>query len=104
MKCFNKVTFSKLIFSFKVLMYCGRENVACFLCLLVILKCTLNSCNGLTLLERKISTSTFALETKIIFNLLSLTAEIKDDHFYLHTLILTLDWTFRARWNLVLLK
>ena len=24
MKCFNKVIFSKLIFSFKVLMYCGR--------------------------------------------------------------------------------
>ena len=24
MKCFNKVNFSKLIFSFKVLMYCGR--------------------------------------------------------------------------------
>ena len=30
MKCFNKVIFSKLIFSFKVLMYCSRENVACF--------------------------------------------------------------------------
>ena len=42
MKCFNKVIFSKLIFSFKVLMYCSRENVACFLCLLIILKCTLD--------------------------------------------------------------
>ena len=27
MKCFNKVIFGKLIFSFKVLMYCSRENV-----------------------------------------------------------------------------
>ena len=35
-KCFNKVIFSKLIFSFKVLMYCSCENVACFLCLLII--------------------------------------------------------------------
>ena len=26
-----KVIFSKLTFSFKVLMYCSRENVACFL-------------------------------------------------------------------------
>ena len=34
-----------------------------------------NSCNGLTLLERKIPNSTSALETKIIFNQLSLTAE-----------------------------
>ena len=34
-----------------------------------------NSCNGLTLLERKISTSTSALEPEIIFNLLSLTEE-----------------------------
>ena len=42
MKCFNKVIFSKLIFSFKVLMYCSRENVACFLCLLIISKCTLD--------------------------------------------------------------
>ena len=50
-----------------------------------------NSCNGLTLLERKISTSTFALETEIIFNLLSLTAEIKENHFHLHTLIPMLD-------------
>ena len=33
-----------------------------------------NSCNGLNLLERKISTSTSALE--IIFNLLSLTADL----------------------------
>ena len=113
MKCFNKVIFSKLIFSFKVLMYCSHENAACFLCLLVMLKCTLNqfydgskhnesitdrnSCNGLTLLERKISTSTSALETEIIFNLLSLTAEIKENHFHLHTLIWMLDWTFRAR-------
>ena len=56
-----------------------------------------NSCNGLTLLERKISTSTSALETEIIFNLLSLTAEIKENHFHLHTLIGMLDWTFRAR-------
>ena len=92
MKCFNKVIFSKLIFSFKVLMYCSCENVACFLCLLIILKLTLNyfydgckhnesrtdcnSCNGLTLLERKISTSTSALETEIIFELLSLTADL----------------------------
>ena len=110
MKCFNKVIFSKLIFSFKVLMYCGRENVACFLCLLIISKCSLdsfydgsksitdcNSCNGLTLLERKISTSTSALDTEIIFNLLSLTAEIKELHFHLHTLIRMLDWTFCAR-------
>ena len=83
-----------------------------FLCLLNILKCTLdyfndgskhnesrtdcNSCNRLTLLERKISTSTSALETEIIFNLLSLTAEIKENHFHLHTLIRILDWTFRA--------
>ena len=83
-----------------------------FLCLLIILKCTLdyfndgskhnesrtdcNSCNGLTLLERKISTSTSALETEIIFNLLSLTAEIKENHFHFHTLIRMLDWTFRA--------
>ena len=83
-----------------------------FLCLLIILKCTLdyfndgskhnefrtdcNSCNGLTLLERKISTSTSALETEIIFNLLSLTAEIKENHFHLHTLIRMLDWTFCA--------
>ena len=37
MKCFNKVIFRKLIFSFKVRMYCSRENVACFLCLLIIL-------------------------------------------------------------------
>ena len=82
-------------------MYCSRENVASFLCLLVILKCTLdlfydgrkhnesrtdcNSCNGLTLLERKISTSTSALETEIIFNLLSLTAEITENHFHLHS-------------------
>ena len=50
-----------------------------------------NSCNGLTLLERKISTSTSALETEIKFNLLSLTAEIKD------TFIRLLDWTFCAR-------
>ena len=44
-----------------------------------------NSCNGLTLLERKISTSTSALETEIVFNLLSLTAEVKENHFHLHT-------------------
>ena len=36
----NKVIFSKLIFSFKMLMYCSCENVACFLCLLIILKWT----------------------------------------------------------------
>ena len=64
---------------FKVLMYCSRENVACFLCLLIVSKWTLgyfydgskhnesrtdcNSCNGLTLLERKISTSTSVIET-----------------------------------------
>ena len=92
MKCFNKVIFSKLIFSFKMLMYCSCENVACFLYLLIILKWTLdyfydgrkhnesrtdcNSCNALTLLERNILTSTSALETKIIFNLLSLTADL----------------------------
>ena len=35
-----------------------------------------NSYNGLTMLERKISTSTSALETEIIFNLLSLTADL----------------------------
>ena len=52
---------------------------------------------GLTLLERKILTSTSALETEIIFNLLSLTEEIKENHFCLHTLIRMLDWTFRAR-------
>ena len=40
-----------------------------------------NSCNGLTLLERKISTSTSVLETETIFNLLSLTAEIQENHF-----------------------
>ena len=34
----------------------------------------------MTLLERKISTSTSALETEIIFNLLSLTAEIKENY------------------------
>ena len=92
MKCFNKVIFSKLIFSFKVLIYCSCENVPCFLCLLIILQWTLgyfndgskhnesrtdyNSCNGLTLLERKISISTSALETEIISNLLSLTADL----------------------------
>ena len=37
MKCFNKVIFSKLIFSFKVLIYCSCKNVVCFLCLLIIL-------------------------------------------------------------------
>ena len=73
-------------------MYCSCENVACFLRLLIILKGTqdyfydgskhnesrtdCNSCNGLTLLERKVSTSTSALETEIIFNLLSLTADL----------------------------
>ena len=46
---------------------------------------------------RKISASISALETKIIFNLLSLTAEIKEKHFHLHTLIRMLDWTFSAR-------
>ena len=56
-----------------------------------------NSCNGLTLLERNISTSTSALETEIIFKLLSLTAEIKEAHFHLHSLIWMLDWTFCAR-------
>ena len=34
---------------------------------------------------------------EIIFNLLSLTAEIKENHFHLHTLIWMLDWTFHAR-------
>ena len=92
MKCFNKVISSKLIFSVKVLMQCSLENVACFLCLLIILKWTLDY-----FLERKISTSTSALETEIIFNLLSLTAEIKENHFHLHTLIPMLDWTFPAR-------
>ena len=33
MKCFNTVIFSKLIFYFKVLIYCSRENVACCGCL-----------------------------------------------------------------------
>ena len=91
-KCFNKVIFSKLIFSFKVLIYCSCENVASFLCLLILLKWTLdyfydgskhnesrtdcNTCNGLTLLEIKISTSNSALETEIIFKLLSLTADL----------------------------
>ena len=56
-----------------------------------------NWCNGLTLLGRKISTFTSAQETEIIFNLLSLTAEIKENHFHLHTLIRMLDWTFHAR-------
>ena len=56
-----------------------------------------NSCNCLTLLERKISTSTSALETEIIFNVLSLTAEIKENHIHLHTLIWMLDWTCLAR-------
>ena len=56
-----------------------------------------NSCNSLTLLERKILTSTSALETEIKCNLLSLTAEIKENHFHLHTLIRLLDWTFCAR-------
>ena len=94
-------------------MYSSRESVACFLCLLIILKWTLdylnegskhnesrtdcNLCNGLPLLERKISTSISALETEIIFNLLSLAAEIEDNHFHLHTLIGMLDWNFRAR-------
>ena len=32
-----------------------------------------------------------------IFNLLSLTAEIKENHFHLHSLIWMLDWSFRAR-------
>ena len=50
-----------------------------------------------SLLERKISTSTSALETEIIFNLLSLTAELKENHFHLHTLIRMLHWTFCAR-------
>ena len=36
MKCLNKIIFRKLIFSLKVLMYCSRENTACFLCLLII--------------------------------------------------------------------
>ena len=92
MKCFNKVIFNKLIFSFKVLIYCSCENVVCFLCLLIILKWTLdyfydgskhhesrtdcNSCNSLTMLQRKISTSTSALEAKLIFNLLRLTADL----------------------------
>ena len=56
----------------------------------------MNSEQTFTLLERKISTSTSALETEIIFSLLSLTAEIKENHFHLYTLIRMLDWTFRA--------
>ena len=91
-KCFNEVIFSKLMFSFKGLMSCSCENVAWFLYLLIILKWTLdyvydgskhnesrtdcNSCNGLTLLERKNSTSTSALEIKVIFSLLSLPADL----------------------------
>ena len=47
--------------------------------------------------REKDSTSTSALETESIFNLLSLTAEIKENQFHLHTLIRMLDWTFRAR-------
>ena len=43
------------------------------------------------------SASTCVLETEIIFNLLSLTAEIKENKFHWHTLIQMLDWTFRAR-------
>ena len=34
---------------------------------------------------------------EIIFNLLSLTEDIKENHFHLNTLIWMLDWTFRAR-------
>ena len=41
--------------------------------------------------REKDSTSTSALETEIEFNLLSLTAEIKENHFHLHTLIRLLD-------------
>ena len=41
MQCYNKVVFSKLIFSVKVLIYVSRGNDACFLHLLIILKCTL---------------------------------------------------------------
>ena len=83
-----------------------------FLCLLIILKWNLenfydgskhnesrtvcNSCR-LTQLERKISTSTSALETEIIFNLLSLTAETKDNHFHLHTLIRLLNWDLSCK-------
>ena len=94
-------------------MYCSRENVACFFMSADYIKMhsgliydgskhnesrtDCNSCKGLALLERKISTSTSALETEIIFNLLSLIAEIKESHFHLHTLIWMLDWTFRAR-------
>ena len=36
------------------------------------------------------------LDTEIIFTLLSLTAEIKEIHFHLHTLIRMLYWTFHA--------
>ena len=42
------------------------------------------------------------LETEIIFNLLSVTADKKENHFHLHTLTWMLNWTFRARgsvWN-----
>ena len=42
MKCFNRVIFSNIMFSFKVLVYCSLENAACFLCLLIILKSTLD--------------------------------------------------------------
>ena len=57
----------------------------------------------MTLLEGKISTSTSALETEVIFNLLSLTEEIKENHFHLHTLIRMPDWPDFVRedsvWN-----
>ena len=60
MKCFNKGIFSKLIFSFKVLMYCSRKNVACFLCLLVILKCALDLFHGGTNIMNPEQTATDA--------------------------------------------
>ena len=50
-----------------------------------------------TLLGRKISTSTSALQKGNIRNLLSPTAEIKENYFHLHTPIRMLDWAFRAR-------
>ena len=93
-----------------------------FLCLLIILKCTLdkiydgskhyesrtdcNSCNGLTLLERKLSTSTSALETDIIFSLLSPTAEIKENqnHFHLHLFLIGPFMQEDSVWNFGLIE
>ena len=92
MKCFNKVIFSKLIFSFKVLMYCSCENVACFLCLLIILKWTLdyfydgskhnesrtdfNSCNGFDSVREKKINLHLCTRNQNYIQSLSLTADL----------------------------